>query len=112
MQVGATGRGTRFGRIVDRAIGMAEPLRGPQGAVTALLIHCGRSAVMSDSATPWAVAHQAPLSRGFSRQEHWSGVPFPSPGDCPHAGIEPEPPALAGRFFTPEPVGKLNSNVK
>ena len=40
-------------------------------------------------ATPWAVAHQAPLSMGFPRQEHWSGVPFPSPGDLPHSGIEP-----------------------
>ena len=39
--------------------------------------------------TPWPVAYQAPLSMGFSRQEYWSGVPFPSPGDLPHPGIEP-----------------------
>ena len=39
--------------------------------------------------TPWTVAHQAPLSMGFSRQEHWSGLPFPSPGDLPDPGIEP-----------------------
>ena len=45
-------------------------------------------------ATPWTVAHQAPLSMGFSRQEYWSGLPFPSPGDLPHPGIEPESPAL------------------
>ena len=45
--------------------------------------------VVSDSATPWAVAHQAPLSVGFSRQEHWSGLPFPSPGDLPDPGMEP-----------------------
>ena len=46
--------------------------------------------------TPWTVAHQAPLSLGFSRQEHWSGLPFPSPGDLPYPGegIEPETPAL------------------
>ena len=46
--------------------------------------------VMSDSSvTPWTVAHQAPLSMGFPRQEYWSGLPFPSPGDLPHPGIEP-----------------------
>ena len=41
------------------------------------------------SATLWTVAHQAPLSMGFSSQEYWSGLPFPSPGDLPHPGIEP-----------------------
>ena len=45
-------------------------------------------------ATPWAVAHQAPLSRGFSRQEYWSGLPFSSPGDLPDPGIEPTSLAL------------------
>ena len=53
--------------------------------------------------TPWTVAHQAPLSMGFSRQEYWSGLPCPPPGDLPDSGIEPESlmsPALAGRFFT------------
>ena len=44
--------------------------------------------VVSDSATPWTVACQAPLSVGFSRQEHWSGLPFPSPGDLPDSGIK------------------------
>ena len=43
---------------------------------------------------------------GFSRQEYWSGLPFPSPGDLPDLGVEPESPALAGGFFTPEPPGK------
>ena len=56
--------------------------------------------------TPWTIAHQAPLSMGFSKQEYWSGLPFPSPGDLPHPGIEPASPALAGRFFTAEPPGK------
>ena len=46
------------------------------------------------SATPWTVALQAPLSMGFSRQEYWSGLPFPSPGDLPNPGIEAESPAL------------------
>ena len=45
-------------------------------------------------ATPWTVASQAPLSMGFSRQEHWSGLPFPSPGDLPDPGIKPESPAF------------------
>ena len=54
------------------------------------------------SATPWTVAHQAPLSMGFSRQEYRSGLPFLTPGDLPNPGTEPmslESPALAGRFF-------------
>ena len=46
--------------------------------------------------TPWAVIHQAPLSMGFSRQEYWSGFPFPSPGDLLDLGIEPGSPALQG----------------
>ena len=53
--------------------------------------------------TPWTVAKQAPLSMGFSRQEYWSGLPFPSPGDLPDPGMEPTSltsPALAGGFFT------------
>ena len=49
--------------------------------------------------TPWTVAHQAPLSMEFSRQEYWSRLPFPSPGDLPNPRIEPGSPALAGRFF-------------
>ena len=54
----------------------------------------------------WTVAHQAPLSMGFSRQEYWSGLPFPSPGDLPDSGIQPVSPALAAGFFTTEPPGK------
>ena len=57
-------------------------------------------------ATPWTVTHQAPPSMGFSRQEYWSGLPFPTPGDLPDPGIEPESPALASKFFTTEPPGK------
>ena len=56
--------------------------------------------------TPWTVAHQSPLSMEFSRQEHWSRLLFPSPGDLPDPGIEPASPASAGGFFTTEPLGK------
>ena len=52
--------------------------------------------------TPWTVALQAPLSMGFPRQEHWSGLPFPSSGDCPNPGIKPGSRALAGGSFTTE----------
>ena len=53
-------------------------------------------------ATPWAVAHQAPLSVEFSRQEYWSGLPFPSLGDLSDTGIKLASSALAGGFFTAE----------
>ena len=58
------------------------------------------------SVTPWTVAHQAPLSMGFSRQEHWSGLPFPSPGDLSDPGIEPEPPAWQAVSLLWVPTGK------
>ena len=54
-------------------------------------------------ATPWTVAYQAPLSMGFSRQEYWSGLPFPSPGDLPNPGIEPRSPALQANSLPAEP---------
>ena len=59
--------------------------------------------------TPLTAAHQASLSMGFSRQDDWSGLPFPSPGDLPDAGVEPMSPmspALIGGSFTTEPLGK------
>ena len=63
--------------------------------------------MMSDSFfTPWTVAHQAPLSMGFLRQEYWSGLPVPPSGNLLDPGIELESPALASVFFTPEPLGK------
>ena len=61
------------------------------------------------------MAHQAPLSMGFSRQDYWSGLPFPPPRDLPDPRIEPTSPvspALAGRFFTTEPPGKPKSILK
>ena len=63
--------------------------------------------------TPWTVARQAPLSMEFSRQEYWSGLPFPPPGDLPEPGMEPKSPvspALAGGFLTTEPPGKLHQD--
>ena len=54
--------------------------------------------VVCNSATPWTVAGQSPLSIAFSRQEYWSGLPFPSPGDVPDPSLPS--PALTGRFFT------------
>ena len=57
-------------------------------------------------ATPWTVAHQAPPSVGFSRQEYRSGLPFPSPGDLPDPGIEPGSPALQTDALPSEPPGK------
>ena len=58
---------------------------------------------MSVSAAPWTIARLAPLSMGFRRQEYWSGLSFPSPGDLPDPVIEPASPALAGGFFITDP---------
>ena len=68
-----------------------------------LLVNVLSHSVMSDFVTPWTIAHQAPLPMKFSRQEYWSGVPFPTLGNLPDPGIETVslvPPELAGRFFT------------
>ena len=61
---------------------------------------------VSDSASPWTVAGQSPLSIAFSRQEYWSGLPFLPPGDLPDSGIEPASSQLAGGFFINEPPEK------
>ena len=58
-------------------------------------------------ATPWTVAYQAPPSVGFSRQEYWSGLPFPSPVNLPNPGIKPRSPALQADTLPSEPKGKL-----
>ena len=70
-------------------------------ALSAQLLSCVQLCVI-----PWTVAHKAPLSMRFSRQEYWSRLPFPSPGDIPDPEIKPASPALAGRFFTTEPPEK------
>ena len=62
--------------------------------------------VVSDYVTPWTVAQQAPLTMGFSRQEWWSGLPFPSPGDLPDPGIQSKFPALQAEFLLSELLGR------
>ena len=57
--------------------------------------------------TPWTVAYQAPPSTGFSRQEYWSGLPFPSPGDLPDPGIESGSPALQADALPSKPPGTI-----
>ena len=61
-------------------------------------------------ATPWTVAHQPPPSMGFSRQEYWSGLPFPSSGDLPEPGIEPRSPTLQADALPSEPPGWYRNN--
>ena len=75
---------------------------------------CLAASVLSNSVTPWTAAHQVPLSMGFFRQEYWSGVSFPFPGDLSNSGIEPASlasPTLAGRFFTTVPPGKATGSI-
>ena len=63
-------------------------------------------------ATLWTVAYQASPSMGFFRQEYWSGLPFPSPGDLPDPGIKPRSPALEADALTSEPPGKRLSLIR
>jgi len=69
---------------------------------------------MSDSATVWTAAHQAPLSMGFSRQEYCSGLPCPPPGDLPNPGIEPRSPSLQADSLPSQPTreGYSKNNKK
>ena len=83
---------------------------------TSSLTHGQYACVLSLShvwlfATPWTVARQAPLSTGFPRQEYWSGLPCPPPGDLPDPGIEPASPAAAGGFFTRAACGNPTASV-
>ena len=82
------------------------PETGQRPDISFIMCVCS---VVSDSVTLWTVAHQAPLSMGFPRQEYWSRLPFPTPGDLPDPGIEPTSlvsSALAGGYFTTVPPGK------
>ena len=86
---------------------------GEKYRVCACLAACALSRVRL-SAIPWTVLCQAPLSMGFSRQEYWHGLPFPSPGDLSNSEIETLSlafPALAGRFFTTASPRKLSENT-
>ena len=76
----------------------------------ALELLFSRSVVSNSFATPWTVAHEAPLSMGFSRQEYWSGLPFLPPGDLPDPGIESMSPALQVNSLPVEPPGKPPCN--
>ena len=67
---------------------------------------CSFTSVVSDSVTPWTVAHQAPLSMGFSRREYWNGLPCSPPEDLSHPGIEPISLALQVGSLLTEPAGK------
>ena len=67
--------------------------------------------VMSDSVTLWTVGRQAPLSMGFPRQEHWSGWPFPSPGDLPDPGIEPASPVSLALQTDSLPLSPLGTPI-
>ena len=67
--------------------------------------------VVSDSATPWTVAFQAPLSVGFPRQEYWSGLPFPSPGVLSDPGIKARSPVLQADSLPPEPPGEAQDHT-
>ena len=95
----------RQGRSSQEALGQSPGIHRKVSLSSSVKLKCcvlSRS-VVSDSATPWTVAHQAPLSMGFSRQEYWSGLPCPPPGDLPDPRIEPASltsSALAGRFLT------------
>ena len=74
-----------------------------------LMCVCFSHSVVSDSLqTPWTLAYQAPLFMEFSRQEYWSGLPFPSPRDYPDSGITPRSPALMADSLPSKPVGKPN----
>ena len=75
---------------------------------------CEIPSVSSASVTPWTAAHQAPLSVGVSRQEHWSGWPCPPPGGLPDLGMEPmslTSPVLAGGFLTTSTTRELPLNM-
>ena len=80
-----------LGRSLHRHDSIPFPVHRIQRCMR-LLFSC--SVVSNSFAIPWTVAHQAPLSMGFSRQEHWSVLPFPSPGDLPDPGIEHSDPGL------------------
>ena len=73
--------------------------------IVTLSMYCHLSHVQL-FATPWTIAHQPPLCMGFSRQEYWSGLPFPPPGDLPNPVIESRSSALQGRLFTIRVTGK------
>ena len=88
---------------VNEQIKMASPFRSDGKLVSRVCVCVCVFSRVQLFVTTWTVAHQAPLSMGFSRQEHWSGLPCPPPRDLPDPGLEsvsPSSPAMAGRLFT------------
>ena len=83
--------------------GVIKTETGLEGSFFLVSVCASRSVMF---VTPWTVAHQAPLSMGFSRQEYWSGLPFPSPGDLPNPGIKSGSPALQADSLPSEPPWK------
>ena len=79
--------------------------------ITVLLCMCVSCSVVSDSATPWTVTYQVPLSLEFSRQEYWSGLPLPFPGDLPNRGIKPRFSTLQADSLSSEPPGKPHNSA-
>ena len=115
MLVRIRGKGNPCSPLVGMYTGSAtmennmEPLQKIQSRSTMCCVRVQSLSRAQLFATPWIIALQAPLSMEFSRQDYWSGLPFPSPGDLPDPGIEPAspvPPSLVGRFFTTAPPGK------
>ena len=80
--------------------------QGAQGWCTGITLSDGMGRDVGAFVTPWIVARQAPLSMGFPRQEHWSGLPFPLPGDLPYPGTKPWCPAMQAASLPSEPPGK------
>ena len=92
--------------IAEAWLLLGRKLKGIYFMLHAVLSHFSHA---QPSATQYTVAHQAPLSLGFSRQEYWSGLPFPSPEGLPNPGIKPTSPvfsALGGGFFTTAAAAK------
>ena len=71
----------------------------PKPPLSVTIIFCMFECRVLLLSSPWPITHQAPLSMGFSRQEYWSGLPFPSPGDLPDPGIKPRSSALQADFY-------------
>ena len=85
--------------LIDKSLGGSRDLKGKSLSRVRLF------------ATPWTVAYQASQSMGFSRQEYWSGLPFPSPGHLPDPGIEPRSPASQADALPTEPPGKPSHDL-
>ena len=101
------GEGSGVAGLCFPWVSVAKPLKTAvykKGIVRAS-VHA-QSLQSCPTVTPWTVAHQAPLSMGFSRQECWSVLPFPSPGDISDPGTEPRSPALQADSLLSEPPGK------